>query len=276
MAVIPARDEAPRIHRVLGTLPPFVDAVVVVDDGSVDGTLAQARALAEPRLTTLRHDTSRGVGAAIVAGYRRARELSSLPTDAFVVLAGDGQMDPRDLEAVVLPVIRDKADYVKGNRFAWPGAHRLMPPARYVGGHLFSWATSLALGTPVSDSQCGYTALSRAAADRLDLEALWPGYGYPNALLAELVARGLRIQEVPVRPVYADEVSRLRLRHLPAIAGILLRAWQTRRASSPRAGVRLAGSSASPRGRAPRSSARGSGHARDRSSDPRSPSAGAS
>ena len=93
--------------------------------------------------------------------------------------------------------------------------------------------TSGAIGQTVRDSQCGYTALSASAARRLDLPGLWPRYGYPNDILGQLAARGMRIAEVPVRPVYADEVSRLRLRHLPAIAGVVARAW-VRRLAAPR------------------------------------------
>src|SRR5882672_10112965 len=99
-----------------------------------------------------------------------------------------------------------------------------MPRARRLGGLVLSWATGHAIGVPISDSQCGYTAITRAACDRLDLDALWPRYGYPNDLLSQLARRGLRIAEVPVRAIYADEVSRLKLRHVPIIAALIARA----------------------------------------------------
>ena len=104
-----------------------------------------------------------------------------------------------------------------------------MPWGRLVGGLVFSWATSLAIGVRISDSQCGYTAIARSACARIDLEALWPGYGYPNDLLSLVARSGLRIAEVPVRAVYADEVSRLALRHVPVVAGLIGRAWLRRR-----------------------------------------------
>jgi hypothetical protein len=140
-------------------------------------------------------------------------------------MAGDGQMDPDDLPRVIGPIVEGRADYVKGNRFVWPDARSLMPPARRRAGAVFSWATSRAIGVAVSDSQCGYTAIARDACAQLDLGALWPSYGYPNDLLSRLALAGLRIREVAVRPIYADEVSRLKPRHVAVVAGLIARAW---------------------------------------------------
>lgn len=238
VVLVPAWDEAPRIGRVLRGLPGWVDHVIVVDDASGDGTAEASRTAGDGRVEVVRHARNRGVGAAIATGYRRAAAYPGGSRDAFVVMAGDGQMDPRDLPAVVDPIAEGEADYVKGDRFSWPepGVGRRMPVSRRVGGHLFSWATSRAVGIPVSDSQCGYTALSRSACAGLDLDALWPGYGYPNDLLSQVALRGMRIAQVPVRPVYADEVSRFRMRHLLVVAGIVARAWVRRRMRSGPAG----------------------------------------
>src|SRR5437660_739014 len=82
--------------------------------------------------------------------------------------------------------------------------------ARLAGGKVLSWLTARAIGVPIRDSQCGYTAIARAACEGLDFSRVWPGYGYPNDLLAAIARAGLRIAHAPVRPVYADEVSRLR------------------------------------------------------------------
>jgi dolichol-phosphate mannosyltransferase len=222
--VVPAWDEAPRIGRVLRAMPPWVDAIFVVDDASRDGTADAARAAGDPRVVVERHERNRGVGAAIATGYRRAGAAGGGPRDVFVVMAGDGQMDPRDLPAVVDPIARGEADYVKGDRFRWPGGAGAMPLARRIAVKAFSVATAIAIGRPVSDSQCGYTAIAREACERLDLDGLWSGYGYPNDLLSQVTLRGLRVAEVPVRAVYGDEVSRLGVRHVPVVAGIVARA----------------------------------------------------
>lgn len=231
VVVVPAFDEEPRIGRVLRGVPPEVDHVVVVDDRSRDRTAAVARDTGDPRVAVVSHEDNRGVGAAIATGYKHALQWSRDAKDAFVVMAGDGQMDAADLPALVEPIARGIADYVKGCRFDWPGVRHEMPATRRLGGEVLSWLTSRAIGVPIRDSQCGYTALSRSAAERLDLDGLWPSYGYPNDLLGQLARRGLVIAEVPVRPIYADEVSRLKPRHLPAIGALIGRAWIRRRAS---------------------------------------------
>jgi glycosyltransferase involved in cell wall biosynthesis len=206
-------------------MPPWVDRIVVVDDASRDGTEDIARAAGDARVEVLRHPVNRGVGAAIVTGYRRALECTSAPNDAIAVMAGDGQMHPLDLEGVLAPIVNGRAGYAKGNRFAWPEARRTMPLGRWAAGKVLSRLTSYAIRAPVHDSQCGYTALSREACLGLDLSALWPGYGYPNDLLGQLARRGAVICEVPVRPVYADEVSRLRARHAITVVWLVARAW---------------------------------------------------
>jgi glycosyltransferase involved in cell wall biosynthesis len=218
-------------------MPPWVDRILVVDDASKDGTVEAARAAGDARLTVVSHPHNLGVGAAIATGYRIALGEGGADLDAFAVMAGDGQMDPIDLPRVIAPVALGEADYVKGDRFRARDVARVMPPARLLGGIAFSWATSRAIGVPISDSQCGYTAISRRACALLDLDALWPRYGYPNDLLSQIAVRGLRIAEVPVRPVYGDEVSRLKLRHVPVVAGLIGRAWVNRHVRSARSKI---------------------------------------
>jgi glycosyltransferase involved in cell wall biosynthesis len=228
VVVVPAYDEEERIARVVSTLPREVDRVFVVDDASRDSTTLAARAVGDPRVSVLTHDENRGVGAAIATGYRAALLEGGGGRDAFVVMAGDAQMDPRDLPALVAPIARGAAGYVKGNRFAHPEVRRIMPRARYVGGLVFSRLTSIAIGQRVVDSQCGYTAIARHACARLDLDALWPRYGYPNDLLAMIAARGIAIDEACVRPVYAGESSGLRVWHCARIAQLCARAYARR------------------------------------------------
>jgi glycosyltransferase involved in cell wall biosynthesis len=234
VVVVPACEEEAHVARVIETMPSFVDRIVVVDDGSRDATSARARAArARAPVRVVRHVRRRGVGAAITTGYREALAMTSQDHDVLAVMAGDGQMHPDDLEGVVDPIAHRRADYVKGDRFGVEGVRRAMGLPRWIGGQVFSRLTSLAIGRAVSDSQCGYTALSRRGALAVDLDGLWPSFGYPNDLLGQLAARRLRIEEVMVRPVYGSETSKLRVAHLPPIFYLILRAALRRRSPVP-------------------------------------------
>jgi glycosyltransferase involved in cell wall biosynthesis len=211
--VVPAHNEARLVARTLRGIPAFVDHVVVVDDASTDGTVREVRTVEDPRIELVRHPINRGVGAAIVAGYRRAFASGA---DVAAVMAGDGQMDPEDLPRVLAPVIEGDADYTKGDRLSHPDAFVAMPLARWIGNHGLSAMTRVATGLPIRDSQCGYTAISRTAFGHLDAHAIWPRYGYPNDLLSRLAMADLRVRDVVVRPVYGEERSGIRPRDLVA------------------------------------------------------------
>jgi dolichol-phosphate mannosyltransferase len=217
--VVPAFREAELIQRTLRAMPSFVDAIYVVDDGSPDDTAHRAEALSDPRLRVIRHGKNRGVGAAIVTGYRAA---FADHIDAVAVMAGDAQMDPADLPALLVPVLTGHADYVKGNRFR-SSERRNMPRLRRWAGKVLAVATRLASGLDVDDCQCGYTVISRQAIGALPLDELWPRFGYPNDLLVLAAQHRLRVSEVTVRPIYADERSGVRAWHALLILGLLLR-----------------------------------------------------
>jgi glycosyltransferase involved in cell wall biosynthesis len=234
--VIPAFNEERAIRDTVATVPAWVDHVLVIDDASADGTGAAARVAAnlrdEPaRVEVLRHATNRGVGGAIATGYRRALELDA---HVAVVMAGDGQMDPADLPALLDPIARGDADYVKGNRFKHPDIWKTMPPTRIVGNLLLSAATRVTSGyRHVFDSQCGYTAIHRRALRLVDLDLLWSRYGYPNDLLSRLRIADVRVSDVPVRPIYGDHwKSGIHLGTvLHPLPWVLLRSWGTRLAA---------------------------------------------
>ncbi len=217
--VIPAYCEARLIRRTLVGLPSFVDNVYVVDDCSSDNTASEAEACGDARIRVLRHEHNQGVGATIVTGYRAALGHHA---DVVAVMAGDAQMHPDDLEEVLQPVLRGTADYVKGNRFASPLRHH-MPWSRRLAGKALSALTRWASGLNVDDCQCGYTAIGRDALRALPLDEVWPRFGYPNDLLLLLAQHRLRVTEVTVRPVYADERSGIRPWHALLIVALLVR-----------------------------------------------------
>jgi glycosyltransferase involved in cell wall biosynthesis len=236
--VIPAFNEERAVTATVAGVPGFVDHVVVVDDASTDATSARAEAGAAARggaVEVVRHPVNRGVGAAIVTGYRRA---AALGCDAAAVMAGDGQMDPADLPAVLDPLADGVADYVKGNRFTHREVWREMPPVRILGNLVLSTLTRVTSGyRHVFDSQCGYTAIHARAIAAVDFDGMFPRYGYPNDLLARLHVAGMRVVDVPVRPIYGpDWHSGINLATaLHPISWVLLRSWGNRLASEARA-----------------------------------------
>jgi glycosyltransferase involved in cell wall biosynthesis len=219
--LVPAYNEALLIERTLRSIPAYVDRVWVIDDGSSDGTADVACAVDDGRVEVVRHPSNRGVGAALGTGYRFALAAG---VDAVAVMAGDAQMHPDDLLALLGPVLSGEVDYAKGDRLSHPEVRARMPWTRLLGNCALSVLTRAAIGLSVRDSQCGYTVLSRRALERLPLHALWRGYGYPNDLLGWLHGAGAIICDVTVRPVYADERSGIGLRHaLVVIPFVLLR-----------------------------------------------------
>jgi glycosyltransferase involved in cell wall biosynthesis len=219
--VVPAFNEADKIARTVRSIPGFVDHVIVVDDGSSDATGRIALRSQRRGLEVLSHARNRGVGAAIATGYRRAFDAGA---DVTAVMAGDSQMDPADLATLVGTVVNGTADYAKGNRFAWPGVGRVMPPHRLAGNVVLSLLTRLATGyREVFDSQCGYTAANRRALAAILSGPLFARYGYPNDLLARLAGVEARVVDVPVRPVYGPEWrSGIRIRRVVGPLSFLL------------------------------------------------------
>lgn len=147
--VVPAFNEAPRIASAIGQIPLWVDSIVVVDDGSTDGTQRVAKQALDARYANasdsrlshvFAHKTNRGVGAAIRTGYCLARQEGA---QIIAVMAGDGQMAPENLPALLNPICDGDADYVKGNRFRDRDVWRVMPKTRLVGNLVLSWATKV-------------------------------------------------------------------------------------------------------------------------------------
>ncbi len=226
--VVPAYNEQLLIGRVIETMPAYVDRIYIVDDFSTDETEARVAAyLADrkhkKRLTYLRLKSNQGVGKAIVRGYQQA---AADGMDVVAVMAGDAQMDPDDLPAVITPVVRGECDYVKGNRLFTGEAWETIPRYRYLGNATLSLLTKIASGYwHVADSQTGYTAISRAAIELMPLDKLYSRYGYPNHILVMLNVYNQRVRDVPVRPVYnIGEKSGIKLRKVvPRLSWLLVK-----------------------------------------------------
>jgi glycosyltransferase involved in cell wall biosynthesis len=228
--VVPALDEAPLIEATLQGIPEFVDRVFVVDDGSTDETGELARTFGDQRVEVIRHERTRGVGAAIVTGYRRALAERM---DATAVMAGDNQMDPDELESLVQPVVRGQVDYAKANRLFTGSAWELIPRSRYVGNAILSFLTKIASGYwHVADSQAGYTVIGLPILRQLDLDRIYTSYGFPNDMLVHLNVWNARVRDFPSRPIYGvGERSGIKIRRVvPRISWLLVKGffWRLR------------------------------------------------
>jgi glycosyltransferase involved in cell wall biosynthesis len=223
--VVPAYNEERLVCETLAAIPPYVDRIFVVDDASRDATAERVRACTDERLRLIEHERNRGVGAAIVSGYKAAVEEE---IDVTCVMAADNQMDPGDLTALVGPVAGGEVEYAKANRLFTGEAWTVIPHYRYFGNAVLSLLTKIASGYwHVADSQSGYTAISLSALRQLDLDGIYPRYGFPNDMLVRLNVISARVRDVPARPVYGvGERSGMRLRRvIPRISWLLTKGF---------------------------------------------------
>lgn len=227
--VVPAYNEERFIAAVIRTMPEFVDRMYVVNDASTDGTKQAAAGVVglNGRLNLIDHDLNRGVGAAIVTGYRRCLADGM---DVVAVMAGDGQMAPSKLPNLLDPIVGDEADYVVGNRTSSRANMKGMTYWRRLGNWLLRWLTRIAAGNlSICDPQNGYTAISRRALTGLDLNRVYPRYGYCNDLLVKLSAAKARITQVSMPALYGEEKSKIRYhKYIPKVSWLLLKdfAWR--------------------------------------------------
>jgi glycosyltransferase involved in cell wall biosynthesis len=224
--VVPCYNEELLIGRVIETMPAFVDRIFVIDDASTDDTVAIVERHVEGdsgKVTLVRHEQNQGVGGAIASGYEAARDAGF---DITAVMAGDAQMDPVELEAMIAPIAHDECDFTKGNRLVSGDAWNVIPRVRYLGNAMLSLLTKIVSGYwHVADSQSGYTAANLRVLTTIDWEQMHRRYGQPNDLLVRLNVHSFRVRDIPVRPVYGiGEVSGVRpILLVPKLSWLLFR-----------------------------------------------------
>ncbi|MGD0276589.1 MAG: glycosyltransferase family 2 protein [Syntrophales bacterium] len=162
------------------------------------------------RIILINNLTNGGVGAAIARGYKWCLDHG---IDCTAVMAGDGQMDPAELESICKPVVEDQVDYAKGNRLIHRSAWLIMPRTRYIGNSILSILTKIASGYwHVSDTQTGYTAISLRALEAVRIFDIYKRYGMPNDMLVRLNIAFCTLKEVEIKPVYEiGEQSKMKI-----------------------------------------------------------------
>jgi hypothetical protein len=192
VVVLPVRDEATTVASVIGRVPSMIGhrpvEVVVVDDGSSDGSGELALAAGAK---VVRHGGRQGLGAAVRTGLAEAVQLDAA---AVAFLDADGEYDPAELDAMVAPILAGRADYVVGSRFA--GTIESMLMRRRLGNRVLTALTSALAMRRLSDGQSGFRALSGWAASHAVINH---DYNYAQVLTLDLLRKGFRYAEVPIR-----------------------------------------------------------------------------
>ncbi|HWN20737.1 MAG TPA: lysylphosphatidylglycerol synthase domain-containing protein [Gaiellaceae bacterium] len=188
---LPAHDEEASVADVVRRVPARVLGrpvrCLVVDDGSTDGTAAEA-ALAGAEV--LSFERNRGLGAAVRAGLAHAVAGGA---SAVAFCDADGEYAPEELERLLAPILRGEADYVAGSRFA--GGTRKMRPHRLLGNVVLTRLLSFVARRRIGDGQTGYRAFSARAAAHAEVIH---DFNYAQVLTLDLLGKGYRYTEVPI------------------------------------------------------------------------------
>jgi glycosyltransferase involved in cell wall biosynthesis len=198
-AVIPAFNEASSIATLVRRICPSVDRVIVVDDGSTDGTGERARAAGADVVV---HEANRGKGRAVRTGLAR---VFGGDFTHVLLLDGDMQHLPEEAPALLAEAERSGADVVLGQRRF---ERDRMPASRYHANRIGSRVLSWFVGVAVRDTQCGFRVFRVDALRPLRLTAT--GYEIETEMLVKVRRRGGRVATVPVTAVYAGQTSKLR------------------------------------------------------------------
>jgi len=192
VAGIPAYNEEQFIAEVVRKARRFADEVIVVDDGSRDGTSEAAKAAGA---VVINHGVHKGYGESIKSCF----EVMKLNTaDVLVVLDGDGQHDPDDIPQLLAPIFSGEADVVVGSRFL--GGQTNMPRYRKFGIKVITFLCNFGSRVKVSDAQSGFRAYSKKVLDTLTITG--SGMGASAEVIMKIREKGFSIKEVPISCIY--------------------------------------------------------------------------
>ena len=189
--IVPAYNEVENLPETLRQMPRAQIAdmrIIVVDDGSTDGTAEAARLAGAD--VVVRHERNRGLGAALRTGLETAREMDAR---AAVYIDADGEYPPSQIPDLVAPIETGDADYVLGSRYL--GSRDGQTFARLIANYVFTALLCVASGRVITDGQTGFRAFSRRALDRVEIIH---DYNYAQVMTLDLLKKGMRLSEVPI------------------------------------------------------------------------------
>jgi len=196
IAAIPCFNTESSIEELSVRARTYVDQVVVVDDGSRDGTATAARAAGA---FVKSHGKNGGYGEALKSCFEAAISHSA---DVLVILDGDGQHNPDEIPKLLTPVVNQEADLVIGSRFLQSARQTSMPRYRAFGINVITFLFNIASRKKVSDAQSGYRAYSKRVFE--DFILTEKGMGISVETLEEAIKKGVNITEVPISCFYVQ------------------------------------------------------------------------
>jgi len=190
--VIPVFNERETIHDIIEAVEatPFRKEIIVVDDGSKDGTRDVLGAMRQENLRVLMHDRNQGKGAALQTGF------SNATGDIVIIQDADLEYDPAEYPVLLKPILDGKADVVYGSRFAGHGAHRVLYFWHYVGNRFLTLLSNLFTNLNLTDMETCYKVFTRAALDGVVIKE--KRFGFEPEITAKMAKKKLRIYEVPI------------------------------------------------------------------------------
>ncbi len=209
--VIPCYNVSRHIQKVVAELPAEIDWIITVNDCSKDDTKDILHRLSElnKKVIVIDHEVNGGVGSAMLTGFKKSIELNC---DITVKIDGDNQMDSSYIPYLLKPIIENKADYTKGNRFRDFKALNQMPALRRFGNLGLSFLIKAASGYwNIFDPNNGFVAINNEMLKAINLNKIHKRYFFESSMLIELYLSDAVVQEVPMKARYGDEVSHLSL-----------------------------------------------------------------
>lgn len=190
--VVPCFNEAKTVQQVLDRVlaSPYTAEVVVVDDGSTDGTPAIVRSIADPRVRVFEQPRNQGKGAALRRGFAQATAPYVIVQDA------DLEYDPADWPDVLGPLLEDKADVVYGSRFVTGRPRRVLYYWHSVGNRALTTASNVCTNLNLTDMETCYKAFRRELIQSIEIEE--DRFGFEPEITAKVARAGWRVYEVGI------------------------------------------------------------------------------
>ncbi|MFC3878572.1 glycosyltransferase family 2 protein [Algoriphagus namhaensis] len=210
--VIPCYKVSKQIRGVIHLIPEFVDKIIVVDDACPENSGALVKEMDISIVEVIFHKKNKGVGGAVISGFKKAIELQS---DIVIKLDGDGQMNPNEIVKLINPLLYDRADYVKGNRFNDFKALKRMPKIRLFGNSFLSFTIKLASGYwDIMDPTNGFCAISKDSLCELNLNKIDNRYFFETDMLINLNLLNKVVEDISISAIYGDETSNLNIKRV--------------------------------------------------------------